>query len=70
AFSDPEGAVAGGADAASVRATWIAGRAVYEGREWPGVDWQLEREAFARAADAASAERALLAAEGVLRISS
>ncbi|MFI5208199.1 MAG: amidohydrolase family protein, partial [Gemmatimonadales bacterium] len=39
AFSDPEGAVAGGADAASVRATWIAGRAVYEGREWPGVDW-------------------------------
>ncbi len=70
AFADPEGAVAGGSDAGSVRATWVAGRAVYEGREWPGVDWQLEREVFARAADAASAERALLAAEGVLRLSS
>ncbi len=70
AFADPEGAVAGGADASSVKATWVAGRAVYEGREWPGVDWQLEREAFARAADAASTECALLAAEGVLRISS
>jgi 5-methylthioadenosine/S-adenosylhomocysteine deaminase len=70
ALSDPEGALAGGADAASVRATWVAGRAVFDGGEWPGVSWQLEREAFARASDAASSERALLAAEAVPRISS
>lgn len=70
AFADPEGALAGGADASSVRCTWVAGRAVYDRGEWPGVSWQSEREAFARAADSASAACAMLAAEGVLRISS
>ncbi len=70
AFADPEGALAGGADAGSVRATWVAGKVVFEAGEWPGISWQLEREAFARAADAASTECAMLAAKGVLRISS
>lgn len=60
-FADPEGALAGGADATTVRATFVAGRPVYDGGEWPGVNRQLEKEAFARA---------MLAAEAAQRVSS
>lgn len=70
AFADAEGAIAGGADAGSVRATWVAGRAVYDGGEWPGVNVELERQAFAAASEQAAAQRALLAAEAASRVSS
>ena len=70
AFDDPEGAIAGGADAAGVRATWVAGRCVYRAGEWPGVDLDREKDAIAHAERAAVEAARVLAAEGAGRISS
>jgi 5-methylthioadenosine/S-adenosylhomocysteine deaminase len=70
AFGDPEGAVAGGAEPTSVRATWVAGRLVYADGRWPGVDAQHERSQVERAVAAAVRVRSTLAARGVHPLSS
>ena len=52
--ADPEGAVAWGATAADVVFAAVAGRVVFQGDRWPGVDLEAERDAFARAVSAAA----------------
>jgi len=50
AAHDIEGALASASNAGHVRATWVAGRLVYEEGRWPGADAAAEQAAYETAA--------------------
>jgi len=53
-----EALVVATATPAMVRGAWVAGRCVYDGGSWPGVEAAVERAAYAAACDQAAAARA------------
>jgi cytosine/adenosine deaminase-related metal-dependent hydrolase len=55
AAADPEAAVAWGATASDVVFAAVAGRVVFDRGQWPGVEIEDERAAYARATAAATA---------------
>ena len=70
AFTDPEGALCGGAGPGAVRATWVAGRQVYADGKWPGVDAAREQDAMERASLAALTVQSTLATRPASHLSS
>jgi cytosine/adenosine deaminase-related metal-dependent hydrolase len=65
AAADPEAAVAWGAGAADVVFSAVAGRVVFHRGRWPGVELEVERASYARAAAAAAAVSRPAAPDGM-----